>query len=298
MKHSILLLFPALLMAGTTRAQLAAWHGDLTTLLGRIPIPNSSSTCYASATKTTDPNNGAVSIKDNGPDFNALQNQLTGIAASAIGGTAPVSNTAPTPEEIEQMKQQALQRAAAAQSMTAAPATAPSGSEVTLMRLVGPAQSAASRLNQLSTELTQKMLKLSKDSVQAVKQGPNCPEVQQGGYAGPTCACLSAHAIAYYTARVAKMDQYVTQVADLVRYYLPKINAEAAIIDDMEAKTKYGAAISNPAFRQMTASIQHQALAGVANLLAVSGGAWHDGATEYANEINAKSGASTGCRGK
>jgi hypothetical protein len=309
MKPAQLLLITALLAAGIARGQ-KAWQGELTSLFTKIPIPKNSAACFAACTKDTDPNNGSVSIKDNGPQYTDLQNQLSSILMNgANGGSMPTSNAAPTPAQIEQMREQAMARATAAQAQAANPQQmtqsqqsygggAPSAGNVAIMKTIGQAQTAAAHINQLCGEVGQKMSKLSKDSVQAVKQGPNCPEVQQGGYAGPTCGCLVAHATTYYTARVAAMDNYVTQVAELIREYLPRIKSEASVIDDMEAKAKYGDAVSNPAFRQMAVSIQRQAFAGITSLLSYSQSAWNDGANEFANETNAKSGASVGCNKK
>lgn len=274
MKHPLLLLILTLLITGLTRAQ-KAWPGDIRTLMAEIPIPGTSATCYAACTKTTDPSNGMISIKDNGVQFTAFEARLNNIMKDAMTSVS----TAPT-------------------GATRTAATATTASDATLMRTIGQAQMAASHINQLCNELTMKMTKLSKDAVQAVKQGPNCPEVQQGGYAGPTCACLTARALDYYTRRVTAMDDYVSQVAALIREYLAKIKAEAAVVDDMEAKAKYGDAVANPAFKQMAVSIQSQSFAGIAILLSLSSGTWKDGATEYSNELNAKSGASVGCNGK
>ena len=138
------------------------------------------------------------------------------------------------------------------------------------------------------------MGKLNK-GLDAVKIGPNCPEVQQGGYAGPTCACLQDHAVDYYTRRVGAMNGYIEQATVLIQEYMSKMKAETTIVDEMEAKAKYGDAVSNPAFRQMVVSIQRQSFGAVAALLGVSGSVWRDGATEYANLVNAKSGASVPC---
>ena len=165
------------------------------------------------------------------------------------------------------------------------------------MKLIGQAQTAAGNINRLSLELAQKREKINKN-LDSVHMPPNCPEVQQGGYAGPTCACLRGHEVDYRTRRVAAMNSYVEELAALVREYLPKMKAEAAIIDDMEAKAKYGEAVSNPAFRQMVVSIQRQGFGSVTSLLGLSGDAWKDSAEEYAKLVNAQSGASIPCRGK
>lgn len=296
------ILIALLLLATTTRAQ-KAWPGDITVLLNRVPIPGSSSTCYAGSTRSTDAANGIISIKDNGPGYTGLENQLTGIMRDAMNSTSatpPTGTTAPSADQIEQMKQQAMARAQAAQSgnsqQLAHPTSgsAPASSDVAIMKLVGQAQTAAGHINQLSLELSQKMSKLDK-GLEAVKIGPNCPEVQQGGYAGPTCKCLQEHAEDYYTRRVAAMDSYVSQVGALVREYLGKMRAETSIVDDMEAKAKYGDAVSNPAFRQMVVSVQRQSFGAVTSLLSIAGSGWRDGANEYANLINAKSGASVPC---
>jgi hypothetical protein len=269
----ICLLALTLLTSTAVRSQ-KAWPGDITTLLAQIPVPSTSAACYGAATKQTDPANNSVSIVDNGVAFKKLQDQLEEIGKSAYNNMAATSAAHPTPTG------------------------ASSASDIAVMKLVGQAQTSAIHINQLGSELALKMSKLSKAAVQAVKQGPNCPEVQQGGYAGPTCACLVAHATEFYSTRVVKMDEYITQVADLIRDYLAKIKAEAAVVDDMEAKAKYGDAVANPGYKQMAVSIQRQAIAGVTILLSLSSGAWYDGSVEYSNLINAKSGASSGCNGK
>src|SRR5581483_4090225 len=149
-----------------------------------------------------------------------------------------------------QMKQQAMARAAAAQSMTPqqmaqqrAASSALSLQDTAVMRLINQAQLAAGHIGQLSQELGQKYSRLNK-SLDSVKLGPVCPEVEQHGYAGPTCACLRSRESDYRTRRVAAMNSYVGQVAELFRQYMPRMKAEAQIIDDMEVKAKYGDAVS------------------------------------------------------
>ncbi|HXD76775.1 MAG TPA: hypothetical protein VN616_03150 [Puia sp.] len=299
------LLVLILLAAGTARAQ-KGWPGDINALIARVPIPASSGGCYAPATKITDPSTGIVTIKDNGESFNSLQAQLDGIIRDAVAGTSVSPASPPSADQIEQMKQQAMARAAAAQAQAANPqqmahqqsysGSAPGSSELALMKMISQAQMAASRIGSLCNEIAMKKSKITRDSVDAVKQGPNCPEVQQGGYAGPTCACLKAHAIDYYTRRVTRMDTYVAEVAALIREYMPKIKAEESIIDEAEAKAKYGDAFMNPTYKQMAVSVQRQAFAGLTTLFALAGDAWNDGAVEYANLANATSGAMTRCQ--
>ncbi|HTR31297.1 MAG TPA: hypothetical protein VMH27_18625 [Puia sp.] len=305
MQRIFFLLIPALLAAAATHAQ-KAWHGDIMNLIAKVPFPAGSADCYGTATKTTDPSNGIVSIKDNGEQFNNLQAQLMSIASGGMTGMNQTTlPSAPTADQIEQMKQQAMQRAAAAQSMTPqqyaqqqqqqTAGGAPSKSEVELMKEINQAQTAASQISQLCSEIGQKKAKITKDAVLAVKM-KNCPDVRQGSYVGPTCECTMKNDIDYYTARVAAMNDYIAQIAALMREYLAKIKAQVTIVDEMEAHAKYGDAVSNPAFKQMAVNIQRQSLNGVTTLLALSGDAWNDGAVEYANLANAKSGAMTHCK--
>lgn len=307
MQRICLLLITALFTAGLAHAQ-NAWHGDIISLIAKVPAPQPSSASYAAATKTTDASNGLVSIKDNGDQFNSLQSQLMSIASGGMtsGSMPPASaTTPPTADQIEQMKQQAMQRAAAAQSTSPQQYAqqqqqqysggAPSKADVALMQQINQAQTAASEINRLCNEIAQKKAQLNKEAVQAVKM-KNCPDVRQGSYVGPTCQCQQENDIAYYTARVVALDQYIAQVNDLFHAYLMKIKAQASIVDEMEVKAKYGDAVSNPAFRQMVVNIQRQALAGVTTLLALSGDAANDGSAEYANLANAKSGAMTHCK--
>ena len=305
MQRFLLLLIPALLTVGTSYGQ-KAWHGDIMSLIAKIPVPAASADCYGTATKTTDPSNGLVSIKDNGEQFNNLQAQLMNIASGGMTGLNQTSlPSAPTADQIEQMKQQAMQRAAAAQSTSPqqyalqqqqqAAGSAPSKSEVELMKEIGQAQTAAGEINRLCNEISQKKARIPRDAVQAVKM-KNCPDVRQGSYVGPTCECTMKNDIDYYTARVAAMNEYITQITVLMQEYLGKIKTQVSIVDEMEVHAKYGDAVSNPAFKQMAANIQRQSLAGVTTLLALSGDAWHDGAAEYANLANARSGAMTHCK--
>jgi hypothetical protein len=286
-----------------TNAQ-KAWHGDINTLTAKVPLPNSSSAGYALCNHTTDPSNGAISISGSGTVITDLQRQLM----DALGASASVSATAtgapPTAAQIEQMKQDAMARASAAQSMTpqqAAQMQKPTGSapvdDPALMRQIGQAQTAAGQITQLVNEMSQKAGKLNK-GLDAVKAGSNCPDVQQGGYAGPTCACMKARAQSYEQARTALMDDYMQQAINLVEQYMSRMRPLIAIVDDMVAKAKYGDAVSNPSFRQMVVMTQRQAMGGLTALLSISSGVAEDGARQEANLMNANSGSSVGCFGK
>ena len=303
MKRLHLLL--ALFATATSYGQ-KAWHGDIMSLIAKVPVPASSADCYGSATKETDASNGLISVKDNGVQFNNLQAQLMDIASGGMAGANQNAAPAvPTADQIEQMKAQAMQRAAAAQSTSPQQYAqqqqgqnaggAPSKSEVKLMKEIGQAQTAAGEISRLCGEIGQKKAKITKDAVVAVKM-KICPDVRQGSYVGPTCECTMKNDIDYYTARVAAMNEYIIQITTLMQEYTGKIKAQVSIVDEMEVKAKYGDAVSNPAFKQMAVNIQRQSLAGVTSLLALSGDAWNDGAAEYANLANAKSGAMTHCK--
>jgi hypothetical protein len=303
-----LLLAGSLLCTQPVRAQ-KAYPVEVNGLLSRIPIPESSAACYVSCTKSTDSSNGVIDVRDNGPIFKALQDEFMKIAQTpmaADGSTTPSMTTPPTPEQIEQMKQQALQRAAQMQNMTPqqiaqmqqGAATSQPRDNVELMKLIGQAQTACGQISRLNIELSDKVARLDKSPIDKVKMGPNCPEVQQGGYAGPTCGCMIAHATGYATGRVAARDEYLKQVRSLLLEYQGKIRPLVATVDDAVARAKYGDAVVNPAFKQQVVSIQRQALGSVSTVMAIAGSNWEDAGKQYAELINAKSGASVGCFGR
>ena len=272
MNKNPFLLFVLLTICAFCRGQ-RAWPGSLVGLYSKIPVLVDSKSCYDACTRETDASNGVVSIKDNGPVFAALNEQLLKVA-----GASQASMGVPAVQQ---------------------PATGASSSgDLAVMRAIGPAQMAAGHISQLIGEMSQKLARLDKSGINGVKQGPNCPEVQQGGYAGPTCACMKEHAVAYAKGRVTAQNLYLSQVQGIVADYLGRMKTEAAVIDNMEEMAKYGDAVSNPTYRQLVVSIQRQAVAGLAALLGVASGNWTDAAKEYAGEVNADSGASVGCHGK
>jgi len=60
-----------------------------------------------------------------------------------------------------------------------------------------------------------------------------------------------------------------------------------SIVDDMEAKAKYGDAITDPTFRQMVVITQRQAMNGVTAILSMYSGIAKDGAEQQARMLNA-----------
>jgi hypothetical protein len=300
------LLMAVLLLATSIQAQ-KAWPGDITAMLSRIPVPENSAFCYKLSTKTIDSSTGIISIRDNGPGFTDIETQLTKILSGVITDAALQSPgmNAPSADQVEQMKQQAMAQAAAARSMSPqqlaqqyrGAGAAPAPDQLALMKLIGQAQTAVGHINQLISELARKKAAIYYN-LDTVKMGPVCPEVQQGGYAGPTCPCLQAREVAYRTRCTPVMDRYVGQMAGLYREYLPKMKAETLIVDDMESKAYYGDAVSNPAYRQIVLTIQRQAFTSVTTMMSLSGVAWKDSADQYALLMNARSGASVPCNRK
>lgn len=310
-----ILFFTTLLLSAAAGADCQkAYPIEINSLLSKIPIPHNSAGCYQTSTKTTDPSNGSVNIRDNGPAFQALQDQFDKITKAAMGdaiGTSmsSMSTTPPTPEQIEQMKQQALAKANQMQSMNAqqmaqmhnnpgAAASRSSQEEIQLMKLIGEAQTACGKLSQLTSELSMKVNALDRSAIENISIGPNCPEVRQGSYVGPTCACQTEHATAYETKRVAARNALLDKISALLTEYMGKMRPYIATVDDAVAKAKYGDAISNPAFKQQVPNIQREALGAVVSLTALASGSWEDGAKQYAGLVNAQSGASVGCYGK
>jgi len=297
--------------SGTSSYSQKAYPIGVGSLLSKIPMPRSSESCYTASTKSTDAANGAVSITDNGAGYKAVQEQLDKITKAAMtdamGVGIPTAGAPASADQIEQMKQQAMARAMQAQSMSPQQlaqmhsnpgSSRPGADEIQLIRLVGDAQMACGKINQLTTELSQKMLAVDRSAIENVPMGPNCPDVQQGGYAGPTCACQKQKATTYETKRVAASDTWLQKTDALLQEYLAKLSPLVAQVDDAVARTKYGDALSMPAYKQQVVNIQRMSLNAVTSMMSVAGSAWSDVAKEYAALVNAKSGASSGCFGK
>jgi len=302
-----LLLLPTLL-AGARACAQKAYPVELLGLLGKISVPQSTSACYAGCSTKTDAANGSVSIVNTDPTYKEINDQLDKITKAAMdAANAQAAPQAPNAEQVQQMQQQAMQKAASMQGMSPqqmaaaqqakSQSGAPSASELAVLKKMGQAQTAAAQINKLINEMSQKFTHLDKSPIDKVPMGANCPEVQQGGYAGPTCDCLTKRDMAYQAARDAKYNAYLQQVTAIINEYLAKVKVQTAIVDDFEHTAKYGEALSNPMYKQLVGSVQQQALSGVVVILAAASGNWEDAAKMYANVVNAKSGASVGCAG-
>jgi hypothetical protein len=307
------LFFSALLLltAAAVRAQ-RAYPIKVDSLLSIVPIPHSSVACYDACTKTTDPSTGIVSIKDNGAAFQSLQylfDKITKAAISDASNTrmASMSTTPPSADQIEQMKQQAMAQASQAQGMNAqqmaqmhnnSGASRLSSEDVQLMKLINEAQITAGKLSQLTNELSAKVGALDHSAIDTVSMGGNCPEVMQGGYAGPTCGCMTKRATTYESKRVTARNALVPKVSALLSEYVGKLHPLIVTLDNVVIKAKYGDAVSNPAYRQQVVNIQREALSAVASLDGIASHNWEDAAKQYAGLVNAESGASVGCYGR
>jgi hypothetical protein len=309
-----ILFFTTLLLSAATGAICQkAYPIEIGSFLDKIPIPRTSVDCYQGSTRSTDPSTGSVTIKDDGPAFQSLLDQFDKISRAAVGNAmganmSAMSATPPTADQIEQMKQQAMAKAAQTQTTDAqqmarmynnpsAAASRPGQEDVQLMKLIGEAQNACGRLNQLSVELNTKVNALDKSAISNIRTDANCPDVRQGSYAGPTCACLIEHAVSYETKRVDARNAWLKEITALLVEYEGKMRPLIAIVDNAVAKAKYGDALSNPAFKQQVPNIQLQALNAVTALTALANGSWKDGAKQYVRLVNANSGASVGCYG-
>ncbi len=298
-KLVISILVPFCLMWGISLGQKPS-PIQINSFISRIPLPVSSQVCYESSTTTKDPSSGLISIKDNGPQFNSLNEDMDKISKGdmdamktryANAQSQSASSSAPTPDQVAQMQAEAMQKAQqAAQNAGNPSGTAQTGSysipqttNVALMQELGRAQSSVGQITQLTFELSTKMGQLQMDEV---SMGPNCPEVRQGSYVGPTCACTKQHSVDYERKRVEVRDKYLRQVNDLLQQYIPRIKGQVALVDKVEIDSKYGQAVSDPAISQMLWSVQRQAMGGFTSVMGIASSAWKDGASQYLNLVN------------
>jgi hypothetical protein len=299
MKKIIALVSLLLVVASFVRAQKPA-RLQINSLLMKIPIPQSSSACYAVCTTTTDAS-GFASIKDNGPVFNSLQSDLTAMMTGdrsdmqSGAATPAAAQQPPTAEQIAQMQQDAMARAQALSQGGANPAAAmqaqananrkPPAVNPAIMQGLGKASGAAMQIQTLVRELGQKVAAVN---MPIVHSEPNCPEVRQGSYVGPTCACTYARSVTGEQKRVDARDIGLQQQAALMNEYRHLIQDQVAIIDKLESDAKYGDGITDQTVLSMLWSAQRQGLSGIVSFLSIANGVWTDGARVYLDLVNAK----------
>jgi hypothetical protein len=291
----------ALMPAGAFAQKPA--HVKLNTLLNRVPIPQSSAACYATCTTTIDAS-GVTSIKDLGPAFTTLQDELKSLMMADMNAmnnpTVPKSTPqAPSADQIAKMQADAMAKAQAyqqgggantaammqAQAQANHQATAPSKANVIAMQNLNKAGEANRTIQNILMEVRQKMAALHKEEPQSQA---NCPEVRQGSYVGPTCACEYEHRVLGEKAQITVMDHYIQQRSAIIRNAIGQIQFQLGIIDQLMEDTKYGDAITDPTLLQLLWSAQRQAMTGVVEMLGASSGAWTDGSNAYLGLVNAQ----------
>jgi hypothetical protein len=296
-KISLLLTLPLMIVATMVRGQQKPSKLEINSLLSQIPIAQTSSACYSVCTTTSDAS-GVASIKDNGPVFKHLQDELTAIMTAGMNAmqTAPGSQpAAPTAAQIAQMQQDAMARAqqlsqgggntAAAMQAQANANRKPPAVSPAVMQGLGKASTASMQIRTLVSVLGRKLAAITPASVPAE---PNCPDVQQGGYAGPTCACTYARAVTGEQKMVAAEDAALQSRSALLHQYQNLIADQLAIIDKLESDAKYGEGITDATVLQMLWSAQHQGISGLVSFLSMADGTWTDGANRYLYLVNAK----------
>ncbi len=291
--HS-LILFVLLTGIGTVQAQ-KAFQIDVTSMLAKIPLPGSCAASYSNCVVETGAD-GRVNVKDIGGPIADLQKQMIQMMKDRENNMMAANASMPSADQITKMQQQAqqMQSMTPEQAMQNAKNNASKQSNTadmaTIGRKVGQGQNAMIELTKILNEFSAKVLVIqsaTKDSVDKVKSG-HCPEVRQGSYVGPTCACTQGITAAYYTQRIAKRDEGASSMATLVQTYMPRIKAQVSIVDDIESSLKYGDAVSNPAYKQMLVSMQQQAMGAIPQVTGVISTITTDGGTEYANLQNTK----------
>ena len=294
-------IFSLLIVATIVRGQRPA-RLQINSLLDQVPIAQSSQGCYSVCTTTTDAS-GFSSIKDNGPVFKRLNDELTSLMtadmsamnAGGAPGVPPGPPAAPTADQIAQMQQDAMARAQALSQGGANPSAAmqaqananrkPPAVNPAVMQGLGKASAASMQIRTLVSELGRK---LGDVITQSVPSEPNCPDVQQGGYAGPTCACTYARQVTGEQKRVGAVDISLQKKSALLNEYRHLIEDQVGIIDKLESDAKYGDGITDPTVLSLLGSAQRQGMGGLVSFLSMASGTWTDGARVYLVLVNAK----------
>lgn len=289
-----LILFVFLIGIGTVQAQ-KAFQIQVTSLLTKIPLPPNCSAAYGSCKKETGAD-GRVSVTGIGGSIADLEDQMNQLAKDRANNMMAANAAMPSADQVAKMQQQAqqMQGMTPEQAMQNAKNNAANQSNpsdmATIGKKIGQGQNAMIELHKILDEFNEKaraIFAAEKDSVDKVKSG-HCPDVRQGSYVGPTCACTQGITATYYQQRVAKRDGAAASMSTLIQTYMPRIKAQVSIVDDIVSSLKYGDAISNPAYKQLLVSLQQQAMGAVAPVAAAVSNITTDGGGEYANLQNTK----------
>src|SRR5215472_8484381 len=87
-------------------------------LAGKIAVPGTTAGCYAGCTTATDPSNGAVSIVNTDPTYKEINDILDKFNKAAVDqarSQMPSQTQAPSADQIQQMQQDAMQKASSMQ---------------------------------------------------------------------------------------------------------------------------------------------------------------------------------------
>jgi hypothetical protein len=279
-------------LTGPGAAAQKAWQGSLNSLMGRVPQSGDCEGGYGLCDHTTD-DRKIVTITGLNSQFTDLEKQMMEAASGVMTGAMPEPGSAPSAEQIEAMKQQAMAKMTAAQNMTpqqAAQMHKQTGSlpttDTAYKYQIAQAQAAAIQITRLINELSQKMNKLQ-NGWDSVKMGAPCADVFFKSLAAPPCKCVVARNSKYQSERTAALNSYLAAVANLAHQYMGQIRPLLATVDDMEAKVKYGDALVDPSNRQIVVMMQRQAMNGVSSILSLYGRVAKDGAEQWARQLNA-----------
>jgi hypothetical protein len=270
----------------------------INSLMDQIPVPQSSSTCYAVCTISKDASN-ITTVKDNGPVFKHLQDELQSMMMGdmnamnnpAVPKSAPA---APTAEQIAQMQADAMAKAQQYSQQGANPAAAMQAqaqanrkppTNMALMQGLGKAGAANMQIQSLLRDMSKELSGLNMRQVHAP---PNCPEVRQGSYVGPTCACEHDRGVTAETDDIAARDELIQKQKTILQKYKGLLQVQVGVVDDLEAGAKYGEGITDPTTLQLLWSAQRQAMTATVQILGICSGISTDGANQYVRLVNAK----------
>lgn len=274
-------------------------------LIEKIPLPQKSESNFHTCTVVND-ESGLVSVKDAGAELNNLQatmeKDVKDLANSTMSGSYASVPTMPSKEQIAQMQQRAQQMQGMstdearqmAQSMPHTNASQPTNN-VGLMQELGKAQSAMLQINTAINELSIKASQLGgayKLKIDKVQKSASCPEfkVPHADIAEPKCDCVKTRELEYYKNRITVEDEYIQNVNELLKNYIPKIKDQIVIIDKAEKDLNYGDATTIPTFKTQAVTVQQQAITALAPLLGIVEGVIKDSGSEYTNVVNINNG--------
>jgi hypothetical protein len=156
-----------------------------------------------------------------------------------------------------------------------------------MMKEIGQAQAAAQKITMIVMDINSSTSRLTRTDRTKLPIPPSCPEVQQGSYAGPTCACEKARSVASENSEVNAENIDLLSLNQFINQNIPRIREQLVIIDKLETDYKYGEAVSDPNMKQIFYMVQTQGMTGFISIYNMAGGGWEQGAKSYAQYVNA-----------